>query len=107
MRKSLAMLTIVGAALLTCAWTFAGPPDAAMYNARDDLRAAIVGVVPGVEGTGFGIDKKGNRDIVVYVASLTPSTKAKIPASYEGFPVVIKVAVLMRFGMAGFDDSGD
>jgi hypothetical protein len=45
--------------------------------------------IPGVVGMGQGL-KEGKPCFRVYVTKLTPELSAKIPATIEGYPVVVK-----------------
>jgi hypothetical protein len=45
--------------------------------------------LPGVVGTAIG-EHNGRPCIVVYVARVTDELKAKIPATVEGYPVVLE-----------------
>ena len=45
----------------------------------------------GVVSVGIGMDPKGNQAIIVGLDKPNPETEAKIPASVEGYPVVIQI----------------
>lgn len=46
--------------------------------------------LPGVVSIGIGLDPGGNQAIIVGVDGLHPDTPAKIPATLEGYPVVVQ-----------------
>jgi hypothetical protein len=45
----------------------------------------------GVVSVGIGLDSNGNQAIIVGLERPDPETEAKIPASMEGYPVVVKI----------------
>ena len=50
----------------------------------------------GVVSVGIGLDPKGNQAIIVGLDKPNPETEAKIPASVEGYPVVIQIVGAMK-----------
>ena len=47
-------------------------------------------IMPGVVSVGIGLDKDGNQAIIVGLDGSHPDTEASIPATLDGFTVVIK-----------------
>ena len=46
--------------------------------------------MPGVVSVGIGIDANGNQAIIVGLDGSHPETETNIPATLEGFPVVVQ-----------------
>jgi hypothetical protein len=47
--------------------------------------------LPGVVSVGIGLDPNGKKAIVVGLDAPNPETEAKIPATVEGFPVIVRI----------------
>jgi hypothetical protein len=47
--------------------------------------------LPNVVSVGVGLDPNGNQAIIVGLDRANPETEAKIPASVEGYPVVVQI----------------
>ena len=45
---------------------------------------------PGVSGVGIGDDRDGNEHITVYVAEDSPDLRSSLPASVDGYRVVVE-----------------
>ena len=45
----------------------------------------------GVVSVGIGLDSNGDQAIIVGLERSDPETQSKIPASVEGYPVVVKI----------------
>ncbi|MEJ2101237.1 MAG: hypothetical protein P8X68_14855 [Desulfobacterales bacterium] len=45
----------------------------------------------GVVSVGIGLDSNGDQAIIVGLERSDPETESKIPASVEGYPVVVKI----------------
>jgi hypothetical protein len=47
--------------------------------------------LPNVVSVGIGLDPNGNQAIIVGLDRPNPETESKLPASVEGYPVVVKI----------------
>ncbi len=67
--------------------------DSGMSPSIQDIKkqhAARFLEMPGVVSVGIGIDADGNQAIIVGMDGSHPETEAKIPATLEGFPLVVQ-----------------
>jgi len=47
--------------------------------------------LPNVASVGIGLDPNGDQAIIVGLDKPNPETESKIPASVEGYPVVVQI----------------
>lgn len=52
--------------------------------------------MPGVVSVGIGLNSEGNQAIVVGLEEPHPDTESSIPATLEGFPVVVQTIGSIR-----------